>query len=176
MRRIARMVSDQVDRVRADFVAGTEPGVVDSGPVVLGDVICFEVAYDGLVRDTVVGGAQLLVVQTNNATFDEAEARQQLAMVRLRAVEHGRAALMASTVGVSGFVAPDGRVSDATGFNTRAVVVRQLPLTEGRTLATRVGVLPEALLAALAVAALAGALVLRRRRDGRSAQVAAHPG
>ncbi|GIJ37785.1 apolipoprotein N-acyltransferase [Micromonospora andamanensis] len=176
LRRIARMVSDQVDRVRADFVAGTEPGVVDSGPVVLGDVICFEVAYDGLVRDTVVGGAQLLVVQTNNATFDEAEARQQLAMVRLRAVEHGRAALMASTVGVSGFVAPDGRVSDATGFNTRAVVVRQLPLTEGRTLATRVGVLPEALLAALAVAALAGALVLRRRRDGRSAQVAAHPG
>ncbi|WP_239095771.1 apolipoprotein N-acyltransferase [Micromonospora lutea] len=176
LRRIARMVSDQVDRVRADFVAGTEPGVVDSGPVVLGDVICFEVAYDGLVRDTVVGGAQLLVVQTNNATFDEAEARQQLAMVRLRAVEHGRAALMASTVGVSGFVSPDGRVSDATGFNTRAVVVRQLRLTEGRTLATRVGVLPEVVLAGLAVAALAGAAVLRRRRDGRSAQVAAHPG
>ncbi|MGC5051660.1 apolipoprotein N-acyltransferase [Micromonospora sp. DT48] len=166
LRRIARMVSDQVDRVRADFVAGTEAGVVHSGPVVLGDVICFEVAYDGLVRDTVVGGAQLLVVQTNNATFDEAEARQQLAMVRLRAVEHGRAALMASTVGVSGFVAPDGRVSDATGFNTRAVVVRQLQLTEGRTLATRVGVLPEVVLAGLAVAALAGAAVLRRRRDG----------
>ncbi|WBB57543.1 apolipoprotein N-acyltransferase [Verrucosispora sp. WMMD573] len=176
LRRIARMVSDQVDRVRADFVAGGEAGVVDSGPVVLGDVICFEVAYDGLVRDTVVGGAQLLVVQTNNATFDEAEARQQLAMVRLRAVEHGRAALMASTVGVSGFVAPDGRVSDATGFNTRAVVVRQLQLTEGRTLATRVGVLPEAVLAGLAVAGLAGAAVLRRRRDGRSVPGAAHPG
>ncbi|MFY1576534.1 apolipoprotein N-acyltransferase [Verrucosispora sp. WMMD703] len=176
LRRIARMVSDQVDRVRADFVAGTEAGVVDSGPVVLGDVICFEVAYDGLVRDTVVGGAQLLVVQTNNATFDEAEARQQLAMVRLRAVEHGRAALMASTVGVSGFVTPDGRVSDATGFNTRAVVVRQLRLTEGRTLATRVGVLPEVVLAGLAVAALAGAAVLRRRRDGRPVPEAAHPG
>ena len=44
----------------------------------------------------------MLAVQTNNATFDEAEARQQLAMVRLRAVEHGRDALMASTVGVSG--------------------------------------------------------------------------
>ncbi|MFD6754473.1 apolipoprotein N-acyltransferase [Micromonospora gifhornensis] len=163
MRDIARMVSKQVDRVRADFVAGTEAGVVRTPAVVLGDVICFEVAYDGLVRDTVTGGAQLLVVQTNNATFDVAEARQQLAMVRLRAVEHGRPALMASTVGVSGFVAPDGRVSDATGFNTRAVVVRQLTLTEGRTLATRIGMLPEVLLAGLAVAALAGAAVLRRR-------------
>ncbi|WP_420811705.1 apolipoprotein N-acyltransferase [Micromonospora endophytica] len=177
LRRIARMVSDQVDRVRADFVAGTTAGVLRTPAVVLGDVICFEVAYDGLVRDTVVGGAQLLVVQTNNATFDVAEARQQLAMVRLRAVEHGRPALMASTVGVSGFVAPDGRVSDATGFNTRAVVVRQVPLTGGRTLATRVGVLPEVLLAGLAVAALVGAAVLRRRKGagpGRTPTGVAH--
>ncbi|WP_433533510.1 apolipoprotein N-acyltransferase [Micromonospora sp. CA-263727] len=176
LRDVARMVSKQVDRVRSDFVAGAEPGVMRTGAVVLGDVICFEVAYDGLVRDTVLGGAQLLVVQTNNATFDVAEARQQLAMVRLRAVEHGRPALMASTVGVSGFVTPDGRVSDATGFNTRAVVVRQLPLTEGRTLATRVGVLPEVLLAGLCVVALAGVAVLRRRHGGRPAKAADRPG
>lgn len=164
LRDIARMVSKQVDRVRADFVAGSAPGVVRAGAVLLGDVICFEVAYDEVVRDTVTGGAQLLVVQTNNATFDVAEARQQLAMVRLRAVEHGRPALMASTVGVSGFVAPDGRVSDATGFNTREVVVRQLGLADGRTLATRVGLWPEVVLAGLAVAALAAAVVLRRRQ------------
>ncbi|WP_446220686.1 apolipoprotein N-acyltransferase [Micromonospora sp. IBHARD004] len=165
LRSIARAVSSEVDRIRSDFVAGTEPGVLDSGPAVLGDVICFEVAYDGIVRDTVTGGAQLLVVQTNNATFDVAEARQQLAMVRLRAVEHGRAALMASTVGVSGFVTPDGRVTGATGFNTAAVVVRQMQLGDGRTPATRAGVWPEVALAALAVAALAGAAVLRRRRE-----------
>ncbi|MGS2615747.1 apolipoprotein N-acyltransferase [Micromonospora sp. LZ34] len=164
LRDLARMVSKQVDLVRNDFVPGTEPGVLRAGQTVLGDVICFEVAYDEVVRDTVTGGAQLLVVQTNNATFDVAEARQQLAMVRLRAVEHGRPALMASTVGVSGFVSPDGRVSDATGFNTRAVVVRQLTLADGHTLATRVGLWPEVALTALAVAALAGAAVLRRRQ------------
>ncbi|MEU8331745.1 apolipoprotein N-acyltransferase [Micromonospora sp. NPDC048839] len=164
LRDIARMVSKQVDLIRSDFVPGSTPGVVRAGPAVLGDVICFEVAYDHVVRDTVDGGAQLLVVQTNNATFDVAEARQQMAMVRLRAVEHGRPALMASTVGVSGFVAPDGRVSDATGFNTREVVVRQLRLDDGRTLATRLGWWPEVTLAALAVAALVGAAVLRRRQ------------
>ncbi|WP_436798834.1 apolipoprotein N-acyltransferase [Micromonospora profundi] len=164
LRDVARMVSDKVDLVRNDFVPGSTPGVVRAGPIVLGDVICFEVAYDEVVRDTVTGGAQLLVVQTNNATFDVAEARQQLAMVRLRAVEHGRPALMASTVGVSGFVAPDGRVSDATGFNTREVVVRELRLHDGRTLATRLGWWPELALAGLAVAALVGAGVLRRRQ------------
>ncbi|WP_435825901.1 apolipoprotein N-acyltransferase [Micromonospora zamorensis] len=164
LRDVARMVSKQVDLIRSDFVPGSTPGVVRTGPAVLGDVICFEVAYDEVVRDTVTGGAQLLVVQTNNATFDVAEARQQMAMVRLRAVEHGRPALMASTVGVSGFVAPDGRVSDATGFNTREVVVRQVRLDDGRTLATRLGWWPEVALAALAVAALIGAAVLRRRQ------------
>ncbi|MDG4810048.1 apolipoprotein N-acyltransferase [Micromonospora sp. WMMD1120] len=167
LRDVARMVSKQVDLIRNDFVPGSTPGVVRAGPAVLGDVICFEVAYDEVVRDTVTGGAQLLVVQTNNATFDIAEARQQLAMVRLRAVEHGRPALMASTVGVSGFVAPDGRVSDATGFNTREVVVRQLRLDDGRTLATRLGWWPEVTLAALAAAALVGAAVLRRRQRVR---------
>lgn len=164
LRDVARMVSDKVDLIRSDFVPGSTPGVVRAGPTVLGDVICFEVAYDEVVRDTVTGGAQLLVVQTNNATFDVAEARQQMAMVRLRAVEHGRPALMASTVGVSGFVAPDGRVSDATGFNTREVVVRQLRLDDGTTLATRLGWWPEVALAGLAAAALVGAAVLRRRQ------------
>ncbi|MCX5116419.1 apolipoprotein N-acyltransferase [Micromonospora sp. NBC_00362] len=167
LRDVARMVSKKVDLIRNDFVPGSTPGVVRAGPTVLGDVICFEVAYDEVVRDTVTGGAQLLVVQTNNATFDVAEARQQMAMVRLRAVEHGRPALMASTVGVSGFVAPDGRVSDATGFNTREVVVRQLRLDDGRTLATRLGWWPEVALAALAAAALVGAAVLRRRQRVR---------
>nr|WP_088983969.1 apolipoprotein N-acyltransferase [Micromonospora echinospora] len=163
MRNLARMVSKQVDRVRADFVPGDTPGVLRTGNAVLGDVICFEVAYDGLVRDTVTGGAELLVVQTNNATFDESEALQQMAMVRLRAVEHGRDALMASTVGVSGFVSPDGRVDGATGFNTGAVVVRQMRLGDGLTPATRLGVWPEVALLVAAGLVLAGAAVRRRR-------------
>jgi apolipoprotein N-acyltransferase len=137
--------------------------VVRADGLVVGDVICFEVAYDDLVRDTATGGAQVLAVQTNNATFNEAEARQQLAMVRLRAVEHGRVALMASTVGVSGFVGPDGRVSGATGFFTPALVVQEVQLGDGRTLATRLGLWPEVALVAAAVGALVGAAYLRRR-------------
>ncbi|WP_083448942.1 apolipoprotein N-acyltransferase [Actinoplanes rectilineatus] len=163
LRSIARLVSDKVDLV-ATMLPGDKPGVVDTGAAVLGDVICFEVAYDEIVRDTVTGGAQILAVQTNNATFNEAEARQQLAMVRLRAVEHGREALMVSTVGVSGFVDASGTVHGATGFNTAAVVVRDMALGGPRTLATRSGNRPEVVIVVLAVAALVGVLPLRRRR------------
>jgi apolipoprotein N-acyltransferase len=163
LRPIARLVTDKVDLVQ-NMLKGDHPGVIRTGPATLGDVICFEVAYDGIVRDTVTGGAQLLAVQTNNATFNTAEAEQQLAMVRLRAVEHGRDSLMVSTVGVSGFVGTDGTVHGATGFNTPAVVVRDMRLGGPTTLATRLGPWPEWAGVALAVVAMAGALPLRRRR------------
>jgi apolipoprotein N-acyltransferase len=126
--------------------------------------ICFEVAYDDIVRDTVDGGAALLAVQTNNADFTAAEAGQQLAMVRLRAVEHGRDALMVSTVGISGFATADGRVFDATGFNVRAVRVRELRLGTNRTLATELGPAAEGMLVGLGLLGLAGAGLLRRRQ------------
>ena len=170
LRRIARAVSAAVDRVPADFQAGDRPGVLAVGPVTVGDAICFEVAYDGLIRDTVTGGAQLLVVQTNNATFDRAEAAQQLAMVRLRAVEHGRPALMVSTVGISGFVDTAGRVSDRTGFDVPAVKVRALRTGGGRTLASRLGAAPEyaAVLVALAALGVAAVLRWRRRSEGET--------
>lgn len=162
-RSLARKVTSKVDLIRRDFAPGDRPGVLRVGPATIGDVICFEVAYDGLVRDTVEHGGQILAVQTNNATFTVAEAEQQLAMVRLRAVEHGKAGLMASTVGVSGFVDAHGRVYGATSFFTAAVVVRELHIDNRRTLATRLGAGPEYLFVAGAVAALVAAALVRRR-------------
>jgi apolipoprotein N-acyltransferase len=172
MRPWARRITTLVDRVRADFVPGTTPGVLPVGDITLGDVICFEVAYDSLVRDTITGGAQLLVVQTNNATFNPAQARQQLAMVRVRAVEHGRATVMASTVGISAFVDTDGSLHEATQFNTAAVLIREVALSARVTVATRLGALPETILGLGALAAVVFALVLSRR-DSKKRTVAA---
>jgi apolipoprotein N-acyltransferase len=131
----------------------------------VGDVICFEVAYDGLVRSTVTGGADLLVVQTNNATFGmSAESAQQLAMVRLRAVEHGRSAVMASTTGVSATVTHTGRVTAETRLFSRDVVVRTLPAGGASTVATRTGPAVEYLACGIALAGLLAAAVRRPRR------------
>jgi apolipoprotein N-acyltransferase len=171
LRKIARLVTDRVDLVRSDFAAGDQPGVLRVGPATVGDVICFEVAYDNIVRDTVIGGAGLLTVQTNNADFNTAEARQQLAMVRLRAVEHGRDALMASTVGVSAFVGADAAIYDATRFNTPAVLVRELRLGQERTLASVIGPVPEYMLVGLGFAVL-GWAGLRHRRPRSKTQEA----
>lgn len=160
---IAKAITNKAKLLRTDFVAGTVPGVLDLNGTKVGDVICFEVAYDEVVRDVVQSGAELIAVQTNNATFDESEAAQQLAMVRLRAVEHGRDALMASTVGISAFVEADGSLYQPTQFNTAAVIVRELHSGASTTLATRLGMWPEVFLTALAVSALILTATRRRR-------------
>ena len=50
-----RNFSADIDRV-TDQYAGNEVGVLDLGGARLGDLICFEVVYDGLVHDVVDGG------------------------------------------------------------------------------------------------------------------------
>ena len=156
LRSAIRVLSKKVDLVPHDFAKGDRPGVLDVGPVRVGDVICFEVAYDGVVRDVVTGGGRLVVVQTNNATFgDSGETSQQLAMGRLRAVEHGRSVVVAATSGVSAVVAPDGRLQHRTEILTRDVTVQDVVVRDGRTLATRLGAWPELVLSLLGLAALA---------------------
>jgi len=160
-RSLARKVTSKVDLVPRDFISGKGPGVLQVGPARIADVICFEVAYDGVVRDAVTGGGRLVVVQTNNATFGRSgETSQQLAMGRLRAVEHGRAVVVAATSGVSAVIAPDGTLLDRSRVFTRDLLVERVPLRSARTLATRLGALPELLLSLLA----AGAVVAGARR------------
>jgi len=163
----------QFSLIPKDFAAGDRPGVLQVGPVRLADVICFEVADDTVVRQAVNGGGRLLAVQTNNATYervgdsgDGGETAQQLEISRLRAVEHGRAVVVAATSGVSAVIAPDGRVLWRSGVFTPALRVADVPLRDPRTVADRLGVWPEhglasaGLLWLLAVAATHG----RRRR------------
>lgn len=164
-----RIVEDGLDRVNG-FEAGTQPGVIPVDDMTLSGVICFEVAYDGLVRESVTEGAQVLAVQTNNATFNNAEAVQQLAMVQIRSIEHARPGLMASTVGVSGFVDETGRVSQATGFNEADVIVSTFNLGEGGTPATTLGAAPELVGSAAALAVLILAATRRRRRSQTKAR------
>jgi apolipoprotein N-acyltransferase len=180
LRGIARIVSSKVSLVPRDMIAGKGNGLLTGGPFEFGDVICFEVAYDSLVRSSVHAGAQLIVVQTNNATFGHtAETYQQLAMTELRAVEHGRTALQVSTSGISAVIGPDGTVRQRSGaLFTPDVIVATVPLRTSETPATRLGPIPEYVLSGLALIAAAVAVLssprgraLIARRTRRRADV-----
>ena len=156
----------RLDRVPRDMAPGNEPGVLQAGSVLLGDVICFEIAYDEVVHDAVTGGGRVIVVQTNNATFAGlGQPEQQLAMSRLRAVEHGRAVLVAATSGISAVISPDGAVISEIGEANVGYLVEAIPLRDALTMADRVGQVPEWILAAMGLAAMVWAAVRRRGTD-----------
>ncbi len=160
-------------RVPRDFYPGDHTGVLQVGPARLGDVICFEVAYDEIVHDTVRAGARALVVQTNNATYGRTgQPEQQLAMSKLRAVEHGRAVVTAATSGISAVVAPDGTVEQRSEEFTREVLNARIPLRDGTTVADRVGAAPEWVIAMVGLLSCAVAIMVGRwgRSDKKGQQ------
>lgn len=168
MRSFVRIFSSDVDRVRRDFGPGDKVGVFDLAGTKVGLATCYEAAFDWAVRDTVTHGAQLITVPSNNATFGRSEMTyQQLAMSRVRAVEHSRSVVVPVTSGVSAMIMPDGKVVEQTKMFTPDALVREMPLRSSQTPATRMGTLPEALLVAIAVGGLGwvGARAVRARRS-----------
>ncbi|MFF3838656.1 apolipoprotein N-acyltransferase [Streptomyces sp. NPDC001930] len=169
MRPLVRVFNSNVDRVSRDFGAGTKVGVFDLAGTKVGLATCYEAAFDWAVRDTVTHGAQLISVPSNNATFGRSEMTyQQLAMSRVRAVEHSRSVVVPVTSGVSAVIRPDGEIVAETKMFTPDVLVEKVPLRSSLTPATRMGTLPEALLVALAAAGLGWSAFrsVRSRRTG----------
>ncbi|SCK56901.1 apolipoprotein N-acyltransferase [Streptomyces sp. WMMB 322] len=157
-------VITRLQQIPRDFWPGDRTGVLQTGPARLGDVICFEVAYDEIPRATVKDGARALVVQTNNATYGRTgQPEQQLVMSKLRAVEHGRAVVTAATSGISSVVGPDGTIKQRTQEFERDVLSARLPLRDEITLADRVGAVPEWVIAMVGVLACAAAWYTGRR-------------
>lgn len=170
-----RLFSSKVDLVRAGFAKGEETVAFEvegkEGTFSAVPTICFEVAYDGLMRDAVrhadqQGDPSLLVVQTNNATFGyTAESTQQYAISRIRAIEHGRSVAHVSTVGVSGFINPDGTSTPTTELFTAAQPTEEVVLRGGLTVSDRLGPWVEWVCGLLLLGA--GVLRVRDRLTGR---------
>jgi apolipoprotein N-acyltransferase len=167
LRGIISSFSSLPSLVPIDFTPGHEPVVFDVGPIRLGDVICYEVGFDNLVRSEVNAGANVLALQSNDADFEIdgqlGETEQQTAMARIRAIESDRAVVYASTTGESTIIAPDGALIAHSGVWHRAILDARVPLVSYRTLADRIGAWPEYLLVLATVLALGLAITLRRR-------------
>jgi len=167
-RNFFRKLSSFADRA-GYFVPGHGTGVVTAAGVPIGITTCWEVIFDRAARQSVLGGAHVLAVPTNNATFDESMSAQQLAFARIRAVEHDRYVVVAGTTGISAVIAPDGREIAKTSFFEPAFLDSQIRLKTDLTPATRWGPIIDAVLVLIGVGAVVLAmlhnvrLMLRRR-------------
>lgn len=130
-----------LQQIGRQSVAGTGPGVL-AGPteqyrhLLVGDVICFELAYDDTVYDTVRAQADVIVSQSNTNTYGGTfEVYQQLAINRVRAMELGREMVVATLNSVSGMVDATGALRDPTAEFTAAHRSFTVPLRTNVNLA-----------------------------------------
>jgi apolipoprotein N-acyltransferase len=154
LRSLSELVSPYAVSV-IDFKSGAELAVHDVSGFAIAPIICYEIINDGIVREA-ANNSSALIVQTNSATFaNTPESAQQLAITRIRAVEHSREILSVSTVGISAFIDNNGVVKSQSAENVSTLLVGDLRLSETKTLADRLGgVAPLLVLAAALFLAL----------------------
>ena len=136
LRKLAELVSPFAKNVM-DFLPGDKAVIHNINGNDIGPIICYEIINDGLVRE-MAKRSEALIVQTNSATFaNTAQSAQQLAITRIRAVEHSRYVLSVSTIGISAFIDNNGRVMDRTKENSKSFLRGELLLSNHSTLIDR---------------------------------------
>lgn len=156
---------ERYDRVPRDFAHGQEAGIFTINNVILGDLICFEVAVDRVVNEVVNQGAEVILVQTNNATYaDTALPQQQLNIERMRAIEMNRAVVVAATTGISASIGPDGTVVDILNDGEVGSFVYAAPVIQNRTIGSMIGPTLELLISIFAVSLILGIPLMHRYR------------
>jgi apolipoprotein N-acyltransferase len=141
------------------IVPGNGTGVVHAAGVPVGVATCWEVIFDRALRDSVRNGAEVLAVPANNANFNQTMSEQQLAFSKVRAVELDRYAVVASNVGISALVTPDGRELGRTGFFEPAYLDNQVRRKTTLTPAAKWGPIVQGSLVVAAVAVLLAAML-----------------
>jgi len=122
-----------------DFSPGKSAVIHRVGQANIAPIICFELIDDRLIQSA-ADQSNFFVVQTNSATFaNTSESAQQLAITRIRSIEHARYSVSVSTVGISAIIDTNGLVLKSTKENIAASINGSVALNATRTIYDRVG-------------------------------------
>lgn len=139
-RRFFEPLAAQLQRVPRDGVPGTEAVVFSLPQGGFASVICFESTFPRVVRSFVRRGAELLVVSTNNSSFERtAASRQHVAFSQLRAAEHRMWVAHTALTGISAVIDPSGRILEETSLFEPDLLTPQVRMQQSPTLYARLG-------------------------------------
>ena len=133
----------QLDQVPRDMVRGTDavvfPMALATTDGQLGSVISFEGAFPRSIRAISNAGSQILVVASNESTYGDSPASDQLIdMTRVNAAAIGQDVVHAAITGKSTFITAEGGVGEKTELYTEDVLYGNVALrSAGPTVFTR---------------------------------------
>ena len=129
--------------VPRDMVRGTQQQVfmTNKNEIKISPVISFEGSFDRYIRRSVVQGAEVVVILTNQASYGESGMSDQfILMSRANAISNNRDIAHAAITGKSAFISGiDGDIYSSSGLFTDAVLTDEIKTSNKLTLYTRWG-------------------------------------
>jgi apolipoprotein N-acyltransferase len=177
LRPLLGWVAGLTDAAEVDRHRGSRLAVLPAADLAVGPLVCFESAFPDLARNLAAAGADLVVVQTADTTFQRSWGPDQHASLSaVRAVEAGRPVVQAALSGTSAAFDARGRRLAWAPTSWQGAAVVELPLSRERTPYVRAGDwLPVACVLALAGGGLVGAGRARLSRDGSGRRTGSRP-
>ena len=121
-----------LSQVPRDMIRGDRSGIFDLDSGQVGTVISFEGAFARYGRDAARAGAELLVVASNEGSYEFTPVSDQfIGMTRMRSAELGLDVVHAAVTGKSTFITDGGMVGEAAGFLEETVIYADLQLATG---------------------------------------------
>ena len=139
--RFLRDVAPFFDLPNSSFARGEwqQPNLQAKGYQLLA-ALCFEIAFPRQIRANFTDDTDFLLTVSNDAWFGDSHGPwQHLEIARMRALEFGRPLLRATNTGVTAAVGADGQVLAQLPQFQDGVLTLDVPLTQGRTLYSRLG-------------------------------------
>jgi len=144
------------------YSSGNDPRPISVSGLDLGVLICQEVLFPSLVRESVRAGATILVSGGNDGVFaNHAVAEVNARAAQLRAVESGRYLVRAMKTGITAVIDPAGVEVARSESDGPTVILAKVEPLEDSTPYTRFG---DWVVLVAAAGVMAAWLVARRRR------------
>ena len=122
------------------LTAGEGSQLLDTEYGRVGSLICFDSIYEGLTRQSVNDGAELITLSTNDSWFSDSTAvYQHNRHAQLRAIESGRYVVRAATTGISSVITPTGAIIDSIEPLTAGYTACDVYMLKDRTLYSYIG-------------------------------------
>jgi apolipoprotein N-acyltransferase len=117
-----------------DFVRGEEVKVMQTPFAKIGNLICYEIAFPGLVRKFTDRGANLIVTVTNDAWFGRTSAPyQHFSMAVFRAIENRIPVVRSANTGISGFIDSRGRINKKSDIFVKASLTENISVAHEKS-------------------------------------------
>lgn len=175
MRKLVFALVPLARNVGAQTVPGTEPGVLNASyagkPLRLGDIICYELAFDNTIYDTARNHPEVVVVQSNNASYTgTAQPKQQFTITRVRAMEMRREVVVSTTSSFSGLIDARGKIIAHSQEGTAASETFTVPRRDTLTLGVQLGPWLELVASGIALVSVAAGLLAARQQRAKVTQ------